>query len=171
VADPLAGSYYVESLTEQIEHEIRRILDEIDGLGGLAGAIKRGWMDQQIEKAWLARQQELENKERIVVGVNEFTVPEEEDVPVPVYHHEVDQEVVELYLRDFRELKKSRSQQKVQNTLDEYRKAVEKEDQALVPYAVECCRAYATTAELNGVHRMARGLSYDPYDMVEYPFR
>jgi methylmalonyl-CoA mutase N-terminal domain/subunit len=87
-----------------------------------------------------------------------------------VYHHQVNQDLVEDYLRDFSELKRTRSQQKVQKTLDEYRKAAEKEDEALVPFAMECCKAQVTTAELTGVHRMARGLSFDPYDMVEYPF-
>jgi len=65
-----------------MEHEIRKILDEIETMGGLSEAIKKGWIDQRMEEAWLAKQQELEKKERIVVGVNAFTVEEDEDAPV-----------------------------------------------------------------------------------------
>jgi methylmalonyl-CoA mutase N-terminal domain/subunit len=170
VADPLGGSYYVESLTEKIESEIQSMLDQIEKLGGLTEAIRTGWFDRQLEEAWNSRQKELENKERIVVGVNEFTVSEDEDAPVPAYHHQVDEALVERYIADFKELKKSRSQQAVQKALGEYRRAAEKGGENLLPYAMECCKAFVTTAEMKGVHRMARGLPYDLYGMVEYPF-
>ncbi len=171
VADPLGGSYYVEWLTDKMEHEIQKILDEIEGMGGLTAAINKGWIDQQLEKAWLTHQQELNSKERIVVGVNEFTVPEEADAVVPVYHHGVDQELVQRYIDEVKELKRTRSQQRVQKALEDYWRLAEKGGQNLIPAAMECCKAYATTAELRGVYRMAMGLSYDLYGMVEYPFK
>ena len=171
VADPLGGSYYVESLTEKMEEEIQKLIDEIEGMGGLTIAINKGWIDQQMEKAWLNYQKEVENKDRVVVGVNEFTVPDETDRAIPVYHHEVDQELVERYINEVKELKKNRSRQKVEKALDNFRRAAEKGGQNLLPLAMECCKAYVTTGEARGVYRMAKGLPYDPYEMVEYPFK
>jgi methylmalonyl-CoA mutase N-terminal domain/subunit len=124
-----------------------------------------------MEKAWLTYQKKVENKERIVVGVNEFTVPEEDDKKVPVYHHQVGQELVQSYINSVKKLKKTRSQQRLRKALDNYRSAAEKGGQNLLPYVIKCCRAHATTAEVRGAYRMAKGLSYDPYNMMEYPFQ
>ena len=106
-----------------------------------------------------------------MVGVNEFTVPDEADTAIPVYHHEVDQELVERYINEVKELKKNRSQQKVRKALNNFRRAAEKGGKNLLPLTMECCKAYVTTAEARGVYRMAKGLPYDPYEMVEYPFK
>src|SRR6056297_2430690 len=80
--DPLGGSYYVESLTDDLEQEAFDILDEIDDRGGMAKAIDNGWVQRQIQDTAFERQQEIEDGDRIIVGVNEFTVDEEEEVDI-----------------------------------------------------------------------------------------
>jgi methylmalonyl-CoA mutase, N-terminal domain len=80
--DPLAGSYYLESLTAAIEQEARGYLEQIDRLGGMVAAIERGWVQREIEDAAYARQREIDTGKAIVVGVNSFAIPGEE-LPSP----------------------------------------------------------------------------------------
>jgi methylmalonyl-CoA mutase N-terminal domain/subunit len=169
-ADPLAGSYYIESLTEKMDEEMQRIIDTIDGLGGMTAAVINGYIDREMEKAWLKVQQELENRERIIVGVNEFTIPEEEDVDVEAYHHQVDFDLVHRYIEDLKEFKRTRDRKKVKNALEALRSAVENEDPEILSYEKECCKADCTTGEVAGVKRLGVGLPYDPMGVLEYPF-
>ncbi|MDY6844209.1 MAG: methylmalonyl-CoA mutase family protein [Thermodesulfobacteriota bacterium] len=169
VADPLGGSYYIENLTEKMREEIQNIINEIEEIGGLEKAVRNGWIDQQMEKAWMSYQNEIESKDKIVVGVNEFVIPEEEDLEVPVY--DVDQNAVQQYVEDLKETKKTRSQSQVKKALEDLRRAAEKGDENLIPYKLECCEAGATTAELRGTIRIARGLPYDPMGVLDYPFK
>lgn len=169
VADPLGGSYYIENLTEKMREEIQNIINEIEEIGGLEKAVRNGWIDQQMEKAWMSYQNEIESKDKIVVGVNEFVIPEEEDLEVPVY--DVDQNAVQQYVEDLKEIKKTRSQSQVKKALEDLRRAAEKGDENLIPYKLECCEAGATTAELRGTIRIARGLPYDPMGVLDYPFK
>ncbi|MFB6310258.1 MAG: methylmalonyl-CoA mutase, partial [Salinirussus sp.] len=80
--DPLAGSYYIENLTDRLEAEARDILSEVDDRGGMRRAIEDGWVQRQIQDVAYERQQEVESGERIIVGVNEFTVDEEPEVDI-----------------------------------------------------------------------------------------
>ena len=171
VADPLGGSYYVEFLTSKLEEQMQSIIDTIEDKGGMAAAVASGYIDQEMEKAWMKRQREVEEKERIVVGVNEFVVPEEEDEEVVAYHHQVDQELVQHHIDSVRELKKTRDQAKAQRALEDLRRAIEDEEGNLIEREKECCQAYCTTGEINGVKRMASGLPYDPMEVLEYPFK
>jgi methylmalonyl-CoA mutase N-terminal domain/subunit len=166
--DPLGGSYYVEALTDRMEGEIHGIVDEIEGLGGMTAAIESKWLEQQIEREWRRRQQEIERKERIVVGVNEFRVAEEEEVEVPSYV--VDEEAVRQHIEEVRELKRTRSQQRVKKALEDWRRSVESGGENPMPHLMECCKAQATAGEVAGVSRMARGFPYDPEEILEYPF-
>jgi len=168
VVDPLGGSYYVESLTNRMEEEIQAIVDEIDSLGGMTSVIESGWLEQQMEKEWLRRQQELENRERIVVGVNEYVVSSEEDEMVPAYA--VDREAVQQYVQGIVEHKRARPTQPLKDSLDTLRAVMTEGKQNPIPYLMECCRAGATTGELLGTYRMARGFTFDPFDEVKYPF-
>lgn len=171
VADPLGGSYYVESLTSKLEEEIQSIIDTIEAKGGMSAAVASGYIDQEMEKAWIKRQREVEDKERIIVGVNEFVVPEEEDEEVVAYHQEVDQELVERHVDSVREMKKTRDQARTQRALEDLRRAIESEEGNLIEREKECCLAYCTTAEISGVKRMAVGLPYDPIGVLEFPFK
>ena len=169
-ADPLAGSYYVESLTEKMDEEMQGIIDKIDELGGMTAAVVNGYIDREMEKAWLKVQQELESKERIIVGVNEFTVPEEEDADVEAYHHQVDFDLVHRYIEDLKEFKRTRDRGKAKRALEALRRAVENEDAEILYYEKECCKADCTTGEVAGVKRLGVGLPYDPMGVLEYPF-
>ena len=80
--DPLAGSYYVESLTDDIETEARELLAEIDDRGGMLAAIQSGWVDRQIQEVAFERQRELEKEERIIVGVNRFETDEDPTIDI-----------------------------------------------------------------------------------------
>lgn len=170
VADPLGGSYYVESLTSKLEEEIQSIIDTIADKGGMSGAVASGYIDREMEKAWLKYQREVEEKDRIVVGVNEFVVPEEEDEEIVSYHHEVDGEVVQRYIDSVIALKKNRDQARTVQALEDLRKTVETGEGNILDAEKACCQAYCTTAEISGVKRMAIGLSYDPIGVVDYPF-
>ncbi len=170
VADPLGGSYYVESLTEKMEAEVQRILDTIKEMGGMTAAVTSGYIDREMEKSWLRHQQDVEDKKRIIVGVNEFTIPDEEDADVDVYHHQVDFDLVTRYIEDLKELKSSRSKNKVKKALEGLRRAVESEDPEILRYEMECCKATCTTGEVAGAKRLGVGLPYDPMGVLEYPF-
>jgi len=168
--DPLGGSYYVESLTQQLEEKIQGILDTIEEKGGMAAAVSSGYIDREMEAAWFRYQREVEAKERIVVGVNEFTIPEEEEPEVPVYHSQVDSELVERHIEDLKEFKRTRSQAGVKEALDNLLHATEREDREILQYEKECCKAGCTTGEVAGVKRLGIGLPYDPMGVLEYPF-
>jgi len=170
VADPLGGSYYVESLTEKMDEEMQKIIDTIEEMGGMSAAVVNGYIDSEMERAWLKYQQEVEDKRRIVVGVNEFTIPEEEDADVEAYHHQVDFDLVHRYIEDLKEFKRTRSQTKVRKALQDLRRAVETDDPEILRFEMECCKANCTTGEVAGVKRLGVGLPYDPMEALEYPF-
>jgi len=170
VADPLAGSYYVESLTEKMDEEMQKVIDTIEGMGGMSSAVVNGYIDGEMEKAWLKYQQEVEDRKRIVVGVNEFTIPEEEDADVEAYHHQVDFDLVKRYIEDLKEFKRTRSQAKARKALEDLRRAVETGDPEIICFEMECCKANCTTGEVAGVKRMGVGLPYDTMGVLEYPF-
>ena len=80
--DPLAGSYYIEALTNQIENGARTYLEKIEALGGMLKAIERGFVQQEIQNAAYDYQQAVDREQAIVVGVNRFTLEEEKSVPI-----------------------------------------------------------------------------------------
>lgn len=170
VADPLAGSYYIENLTKRIEEEALTIMADIEEMGGMVEAVKRGWYDNEIEKGSLDYQREVEDKERIVVGVNDFTIPPEEDTKEEV--HVTPPESISRQITNVKELKKTRDNDKVKKHLDIlYTKAMEKEKREnLLPFIIDATSVYATIGEILGTIRMANGLSYDPFDLVKPPF-
>lgn len=114
--DPLGGSYYVESLTNKMEEEANKIFDEIDALGGVIPAIEIGYFQKHISDAAYRYQKELENKEKFVVGVNEF-IEEGEKVDIPIL--QVSPEVEKRQVEQLKELKQSRNIELVKASLNE----------------------------------------------------
>jgi len=170
-ADPLGGSYYVENLTRQIVEGATKYLQKIEDMGGMTAAIENGWAIDEVNKAKVMRDMEVEDKKRIVLGVNELELPEEEWVPVDIDRDTwIDDTSSEEYLESLREFKKSRDISKVKNSLRALHKVAEQGDN-LMPVTIETVRAGGTLAEVSGVIRQANGLPYDPYDMVENPFK
>ncbi len=150
--DPLAGSYYVESLTNQLEDAAIELIEKIDDLGGSPSAIERGYMQQEIMDASYNYQKEIESCKRIIVGMNKFQVEE----PKPTGLLRVDPMVGELQENKIAELKKKRDSEKTQKALSSLKKACGT-DENLMPYILEAVRAYATLGEICNVMREVFG--------------
>ncbi len=150
--DPLAGSYYVESLTTQIEDKAVEYIRKIDELGGAARAIERGYVQQEIQDSAYRYQMEIESGERVIVGMNKFKVSEE----APKGLLKVDPIVGELQVKKLAELRASRENAKVEAALEALRKAAQSEEN-LMPYIIEAVRTYGTLGEICGVLREVFG--------------
>jgi methylmalonyl-CoA mutase, N-terminal domain len=169
VVDPLAGSYFVEHLTSKVEEEAYRIWNRIDEQGGMIAAIEKGYIQDMVREAMLERHREVESGDRVIIGVNKLVIPPEEDFEIPI--KEVKAEDSEKIARRMEEWKKTRNMALVKERLSEIYENGKKEDRFnLMPSIIEAVRAYATAGEIMGVIRMARGLSYDPFNMIECPF-
>jgi methylmalonyl-CoA mutase N-terminal domain/subunit len=142
--DPLGGSYFIEKLTDEIEAEAEAYFDKIDALGGVIPAIEAGFFQREIADAAYRYQRELDRKEKIIVGVNEFTEQEGPiDIPILTISKEVELKQVER----LRELKASRSQERVDSALAALRQSAIDETN-MMPHVLECARAYVTVGEM-----------------------
>ncbi len=168
VVDPLGGSYYVESMTNKMEEEIRSVIDAIEDRGGIIDAIRSGYISGEVENSAFKYQSEVENKERVVVGVNEFTVEDEKDHEIDL--HEIDMQIVEEHVQRLAEHKKSRDNDKVAGALEKLHDVTAKTSDNITYPMIEAINAGATLGEITGVVRMAHDMPYDPMEMVEYPF-
>ena len=154
--DPLAGSYYVESLTDDIEREAREIIDEIDERGGMLRAVEAGYIQRQIQDVAFERQQEIETGERIIVGVNAFEVDEEPEMELESADERDEQRQIER----LEKVKTDRDEERVSDALDTVRAAAAGDDNVLPP-VIEAVKAYATVQEICDVFRDAFG-EYQP---------
>lgn len=146
--DPLAGSYYVESLTKRMEEEALKYIERIDSLGGAMAAIERGYIQREIQESAYRYQKEVESKERIIVGVNEFAIEEE----LPEKLLKVDPAVEKLQRERLKKLKERRDGSRVDAALGNLRGAARGEEN-LMPAVLEAVRAYATIGEMCDVLR------------------
>ncbi|SFR46824.1 methylmalonyl-CoA mutase, N-terminal domain [Halogeometricum rufum] len=147
--DPLAGSYYVESLTDELEAEAFEILDEVDRRGGMLEAVKSQWVQRQIQDVAYERQREIEEGERIIVGVNEYQVDDEEP---ETDLEDVDEEDEERQKERLQEVKDERDDEEVEAALAALRDAAAG-DANLVPPIVDAVKAYATVGEISNALR------------------
>ena len=147
--DPLAGSYYVEDLTDGIEEEAFEILEEVDRRGGMLEAVESGWVQRQIQDVAFERQQEIEEGERIIVGVNEFEV---EDAEPEMDLESVDEEDERRQIEQLEELRERRDDDAVETALDDLAAAAEG-DENVMPYIVDAVKAKATVGEVCNVFR------------------
>jgi len=169
VVDPLAGSYFIEHLTSEIEAEAYKIWQEIKDLGGMVAAIQKGYIQDMLKESARKKQREIENKERLIVGVNELAIPPEEDFDIPI--QEVQGADSENIARKMAAWKKTRDLPLIQKKVAQLFTDAKKGDpHNLMPAIIEAVKAYATAAEIIGVIRKARGLSYDPLDTIDCPF-
>jgi methylmalonyl-CoA mutase N-terminal domain/subunit len=146
--DPLAGSYYIESITNTLEQLAEGYLKKIDELGGAVVAIEQGFIQQEIQNSAYTWQQEIEKGDRIVIGVNKFTMKE----PSPKGLLRVDPRVGEIQVRKLNELKAKRDQQAVTVALTALKSAAET-DANLMPLILEAVKTYATLGEISDVLR------------------
>jgi methylmalonyl-CoA mutase N-terminal domain/subunit len=152
VIDPLAGSYYVEALTGEIEARARALMGEIERHGGMTAAIESGWAQQQIADASWEHQRQIESGERVIVGVNRFV----EDEPRRVDIHRHVETVAAEQAQALRALRAERDARRVAGALDALR-AVAAGDGNVMPALVEAVTAYATIGEICGVLREVFG--------------
>jgi methylmalonyl-CoA mutase, N-terminal domain len=151
--DPLGGSFYVEDLTDRIEAEAIRLIGEIDSQGGMIEAIESGRITHQIEQASYEWCSQIERKERVVVGVNEFAEPDMPDVQL----FEVDEGVRQREISKLNDVKASRNQVAVDRCLTVLRDAAGDASRNLMPLILDAVRAYATLGEMCGVLREVFG--------------
>lgn len=142
--DPLAGSYYMEYLTNQIEEKATKYIEQIDAMGGAVAAIEKGFMQREIVESAYRFQKEVEAKKRTIVGVNEFQT--EEKVPIKILR--IDPEIEKKLVGRLKQVKRQRNQTKLDEILNKLREAAENEDVNLMPLILQAVREYATLGEI-----------------------
>ncbi|MFQ5846487.1 MAG: methylmalonyl-CoA mutase [Candidatus Methylomirabilales bacterium] len=161
--DPVGGSFFVESLTREIEEAVWTYLHKIDDLGGMVRAVEKGFPQQEIADASYRYQQAVEASERVVVGVNRFAALGGESIPLLQINPE---EAAHRQLEQMHHLKRRRDTGRVERTLDALRRAAEGKDpwdrDLLMPKILDAVRAYATLGEIMGVLREAWGEYIEP---------
>ena len=151
--DPLGGSYLLEELTDRIENEAWELMQKIEDLGGVIPAIEQGFIQRQIDDAAYTHQQEVESKERIVVGVNEFQSQEEMKVPLL----RIDPQVEKGQVEHVQKVRAERDEQGVQKSLERLKEAAGGEEN-LMPLILEAVKQYATIGEICDVMREIFGI-------------
>ena len=155
--DPLAGSYFVESLTKRIEEKAWEYIDKIDSMGGMLAAIDKGFPQMEIADAAYHYQQQIDEGEKVMVGVNKHVVGEE----APPEILRIDEEVEEKQIARLQEVKGARDNRRVTQVLSDLR-AASRTDKNLMPYVIEAVREYATEQEICDVWRDIFGEYRDP---------
>jgi len=150
--DPMAGSYYVESLTDALEQKAGMLLAEIEGMGGAVAAIERGFMQRAIQEEAYRFQQEVEEGKRIIVGVNRFTEGKEQQIPI----FRVDPVVVKTQKARLDALRAKRDIEAVRKTLARLQEAAIGSEN-LIPPILDAVKAYSTLGEICGVLREVFG--------------
>jgi methylmalonyl-CoA mutase N-terminal domain/subunit len=156
--DPLGGSYFLENLTDQMEEEAYKYFDKIESLGGVISAIDKGFFQKEIADAAYKYQKEIEKKDRVIVGVNDYLL-KNEDLSIPLLKMDPEGEV-----RQFQRLKKMRAERdngKWEKSLEKLQAAAEG-DENLMPYILDAAKAYATLGEICDTMRDVFGEYEEP---------
>jgi methylmalonyl-CoA mutase N-terminal domain/subunit len=154
-ADPLGGSYFIEALTDELEQRASELIARVDEVGGAVSAIEQGFVQQEIEQAAFAWQQQVESGERVIVGVNRYV----EDESEPIELHRIDAEAERRQLERTARVRAGRDAAAVTAALDEVRSTA-RGDANLLPPMHEALRAHATVGEICNVLREEWG-TYD----------
>jgi methylmalonyl-CoA mutase N-terminal domain/subunit len=155
--DPLAGSYYVEYLTKEIEEKAEKYIEQIDAMGGAVAAIEKGFVQREITDSAYRHQKEVEAKKRVVVGVNEFRT--EEEVPIKIL--QIDPESEKELVQHLSKIKRERNQAKVNEALAKLHGAADDDKANLMPFVLQAVKEYATLGEICGTLREVFG-EYKP---------
>ncbi|MBW2675628.1 MAG: methylmalonyl-CoA mutase [Deltaproteobacteria bacterium] len=158
VLDPWAGSYFMESITNEIEEAAWAEFEKVKGMGGAVTAIETGYMQKEVARSAYEKQKCLENGEDFIVGVNCFTGPHELEVKterqVPgVYDQELKETAGERRCEDLKQLKGERDSDEVARTLKALENVAKQEDENVMPCVIECVKSYATIQEICDVFR------------------
>ena len=144
VVDPLGGSWYIEKLTDDIEHKAEEYFSEIEALGGVVPAIEQGFFQREIAKSASDYQNKVDEGKRIVVGINKF-VKENEEIDIPIL--EIGSEAGQDQLKKLSELKKNRNNKNVEDAILKIRKACKEETNLMYPI-IDAAKKYVTLGEI-----------------------
>ncbi|MCL4554379.1 MAG: acyl-CoA mutase large subunit family protein, partial [Actinobacteria bacterium] len=156
--DPLAGSYYVEDLTNRMEAAIAKKLAEVEERGGLIECIKHGWLEAEINEARYKNQADLDSGRRTLVGVNQFTLSAEEDPPPKIHKIQADVwgERRATYLKEYRETRDQAAWAEAMGQIERAWKAGEN----MVPVLMHAYKNKVTAGEAHEAMRQAQGWSF-----------
>ena len=155
--DPLGGSYYIEWLTDEMEEQTYKYWERVEKLGGVLPAIEKGFYQREIAQAAYKYQKEIDDKKRTIVGVNDYQLDEEIDIPIL----KMDEKGEERQINRLKKLRKERNKQKYERSLEKLKKAAEGEENTM-PYILDCVHAYATLGETCQVFRDVFGEYEEP---------
>ena len=155
--DPLGGSYFVEALTDQMEQGALDYFRRIDEVGGVLPGIDQSFFQREIAEAAFHYQRQLEIKEKVMVGVNEFTNDQAVDIPIL----KIDPDVERSQVRRLKELKAGRNARRLAETLSELQRAAQRGENVM-PYILEAVRSYATVQEISDAMKAVFGTYREP---------
>jgi methylmalonyl-CoA mutase N-terminal domain/subunit len=155
--DPLAGSYFIETLTKQMEQKIVEEMKRIDEIGGMVKAVESGYVQKEVAKQAYEFEKGVQKGELIKVGVNKYTEGEEMEVEL----HQYRQESVKEQIQRLREVRRERDNRKVVQLLKNLEKAA-RDEKNVMPCLLDCCKAYATLGEMTKVFKEVYGEFKEP---------
>lgn len=155
--DPLAGSYFVEALTNEMEEKAFEYIEKIDAMGGMLAAIDLGYPQREIADAAFTYQQRVDSGDHTMVGVNKYVSAEKEVIPVL----KIDDQLEEEQIKRLSEVKRTRDNREVKRCLDELRQCCRRGDNVM-PYVIDAVKAYASVQEICDVYREVYGEYRDP---------
>src|SRR5689334_1968471 len=158
VTDPLGGSYYIEALTDQLEREAEAIFKQIDEVGGVVKGLEQGWFQRKIAESAARQQWEIEQRRRIVVGVNEF-VTDEPELTIPTL--KVGEDTTVLQRERLAKLRATRDDALAKQRLADLTAAAAT-DANLIPHILDCARAYCTLYEIRAAMEAVFGAYREP---------
>ncbi len=150
--DPLAGSFYIEELTDRIERDARALMDKVEKEGGVVSCIEKGFIQREIENSAYEYQKEIENNDRVIVGVNKYQV--EEDIKPPLLR--IDPAIEKAQVEGLKRLRKDRDNAKVKAALAGLKSSAQG-DENLMPYILDAVKGYTTLGEICNVLREVFG--------------
>ena len=157
-ADPVAGSYFVERLTLDMEKGCWDYFERLDAMGGMVAAIEQGFPQREIQDASYEYQKAIERKDKIIVGVNDFVMENEPPIDILL----IDESVAGKQIEQLRKLRESRDNIRVRASLQALRKAASETNVNMMPYILDCVRAYATLGEICDELRGVYGTYEEP---------
>ncbi len=155
--DPLAGSYFIEALTNEMEEQAWDYIHKIDDMGGMVKAIEKGFPQMEISDAAYKFQRQIDSGEKVMIGINKYNT--EEDVEIPFL--EIDDTVEKEQIERLNAVRRKRDSRKVRECLDDIRTACKKGDNVM-PYCIEAVKNYCSVQEICDVYREVYGEYRDP---------
>ncbi len=157
-ADPLGGSYFVESLTKEMEDKVSELMERIEARGGMIKSIKEGFIQKEILEEAYQKEKRMKTGEMVVVGVNRFTLEEEEK---ELRLHEYNPQVAREQIESLNQLRRTRDQEKIKRHLGQLRTAGRNQEN-LMPYLIEAFKDYASLGEVCQVFKEEFGIFEQP---------